>query len=223
MTKRGRTQLKWRWLRWGLIGIAAALVVSALVTSLALLSAGNRPADAYLVLGGSIRREMYIAEQAQTKISVPILISAGSQDPCIRLLFEQTQADFTQVWLEKCAQSTFDNFIYSLPILKQWGVHKIKLVTSGSHSLRALWMGRIMLGAHWIWVTPELVEETGVPGNQENTLKTILDISRGIGWALLSQIYQPDCDSVIQLDSVDLEQWRQRGFKCEHQAEIEGS
>ncbi|MEO0458049.1 MAG: ElyC/SanA/YdcF family protein, partial [Cyanobacteria bacterium P01_A01_bin.114] len=184
-------------------------------------------------LVGSIRREMYMAEQTagsaveqtanRTAAAVPVLISAGSQDPCIRLLFEQAQADLAQVWLEKCAGSTFENFVYSLPVLEKWGVHTIKLVTSGSHGPRALWMGRIMLGAHRIWVIPELVEETGIPGNEENALKTGLDVGRSLGWALVSQVYHPRCGRVVPLTAVDLDQWRQRGFKCEHQAGIEGS
>ncbi|MEM8805605.1 MAG: YdcF family protein [Cyanobacteria bacterium P01_G01_bin.38] len=223
-----RSKVSRRWLRWGLIGVGCALLASALVTGLALKVAASQPPAAYVVLGGSIRREMYMAEQAagqatERPAALPILISAGSQDPCIRLLFEQTQADLAQVWLEKCAGSTFENFVYSLPMLQTWGVHTIKLVTSGSHGPRALWMGRIMLGAHRIWVIPELVEETGVPGNQESRLKTGLDISRALAWAFVSQVYRPRCESIVSLASVDLDQWRQRGFKCEHQAGIEGS
>ncbi|MEO1400058.1 MAG: ElyC/SanA/YdcF family protein [Cyanobacteria bacterium J06635_1] len=213
-----------RWLRWGLIGVALALLTSALVTGFALKVAASRPAEAYVVLGGSIRREMYMAEQvAEQQAPLPILISAGSQDPCIRLLFEQSEADLDQVWLEKCAGSTFENFVYSLPMLQKWGVHTIKLVTSGSHGPRALWLGRIMLGAHRIWVIPELVEEIGVPGNQESSLKTGLDIGRAVAWTLISQVYRPGCEQVLPLTAVDLDQWRQRGFKCEHQAGIEGS
>ncbi|MEM9162647.1 MAG: ElyC/SanA/YdcF family protein [Cyanobacteria bacterium P01_F01_bin.4] len=215
-----RRRVSCRWLRWGLLGAALALLVSALITGIALRAASNRPAEAYVVLGGSIRREMYMAEQVT---ATPILISAGSQDPCIRLLFEQAQADLDQVWLEKCAGSTFENFVYSLPMLQKWGVHTIKLVTSGSHGPRALWMGRIMLGAHRIWVIPELVEEIGVPGNQESSLKTGLDIVRALAWALVSQVYRPRCERIVPLAAVDLDQWRQRGFKCEHQAGIEGS
>ena len=68
-----------------------------------------------------------------------------------------------------------------------------------------------------------MVEEIGVPGNQESALKTTLDIGRSLGWALVSQFYHPVCSRVVSLTDVDMEQWRQQGFKCEHQAGIEGS
>ena len=54
-------------------------------------------------------------------------------------------------------------------------------------------------------------------------MKTGLDLTRSILWALTSHVYSPACDDVVRLTSVDMEQWRQQGFKCEHQAGIEGS
>ncbi|MEM9807246.1 MAG: ElyC/SanA/YdcF family protein, partial [Cyanobacteria bacterium P01_D01_bin.56] len=153
----------------------------------------------------------------------PILISSGSVDPCIRLLFEQAQASLDQVWLEDCAESTFGNFVYSVPILETWQVHHVTLVTSGSHTLRAVTLARILLGSQGIWVTPLIIDERGIPGNQESLLKTTLDIGRSVLWAVVAQVHKPTCDGFAPLTSVDLEQWRQRGFKCEHQAGIEGS
>jgi uncharacterized SAM-binding protein YcdF (DUF218 family) len=195
--------------------------LSLLITGLRLTAAAQQPVGAYLVLGGSIRREIYVAEHSAPDL--PILISAGSADPCVRLLFEAAAADLDRVWLEKCARSTFGNFVYSLPVLKRWRVRRVQLVTSGSQTRRAVWMGRLILGAHQIWVDPLQVPETGVPGNQESSLKTILDISRSVLWAMVSQVYQPQCREVMPLTQVDLAAWRQRGFKCEHQSGIEGS
>jgi uncharacterized SAM-binding protein YcdF (DUF218 family) len=190
-----------------------------------LISATRIPVDGYLVLGGSIRREMFMAEQAakQGITNHPILISAGSQDPCIRLLFEQAQASLDNVWLEDCAESTFGNFFFSLPWLKKQGVRHVALVSSGTHLARALWMGRIILGSHGIWVTPIDVPEVGRPGNEETRLKSVLDITRSLLWAVASQGYQPKCDRITPLNQVDLKLWRNIGFKCEHQAGIEGS
>ncbi|MEL6249583.1 MAG: YdcF family protein [Cyanobacteria bacterium J06648_16] len=219
-------KLQWRWLKYGLISLSTAIVVMGLVLGIGLSLAARSPADAYLVLGGSIRREMYMAEQVggQSAEAVPlVLISSGSQDPCIRLLFEQAAVPLDAVWLEKCARSTFGNYMFSLPVLKQWRTQHVRLVTSGSHTRRAVWMARIILGAHRIWVTPDIVEEVGIPGNEESGLKTTLDIARSLLWAVASQVYSPDCDAVVPLTTVDLTQWRQQGFKCEHQAGIEGS
>ncbi len=186
----------------------------------ALQSASTAPVDAYLVLGGSIRREIYVAQQITHSPQIPVLISAGSQDPCIRIVFERETAPIDQVWLEKCADSTFNNFFFALPILRQWGAQKVKLVTSPTHLPRAQWMAQIILGAHGIWVEPDIVEEKGIPGNQESALKTTLDISRSLLWALISQIYTPHCSDMVHLPEVDLAVWRTQGFKCEHQAGI---
>ncbi len=212
-------------IKYGLLGLGSAMGLALAAISISLVLSARLPAEADLVLGGSIRREMYVAEQAgQSKAARhPILISSGSQDPCIRLLFEQAGADLDQVWLEKCARSTFGNYRFSLPLLKQWRTRHVRLITSGSHTLRAVWMARIILGSHGIWVTPEIVDEVGIPGNEESNLKTTLDLTRSLLWAVVSHVHRPACGEVLPLTAVDLEQWRQDGFKCEHQAGIEGS
>ncbi|MEM9264691.1 MAG: YdcF family protein [Cyanobacteria bacterium P01_F01_bin.13] len=213
-----------RYLRYASLGLFLAVVIATLVNFGNLWRFSKGPTDAYVVLGGSIRREMHMAQLASTfSTSQPILISAGSTDPCIRLLFEQAGAALDQVWLEHCAESTFGNFVYSVPILEGWGVHHVTLVTSGSHTRRAVTLARILFGAQGIWVEPLIVDEIGIPGNQETRLKTTLDISRSLLWAMVAQVHKPTCDRLIPLTVVDLEQWRQQGFKCEHQAGIEGS
>ena len=213
-----------RRLRYASLGLLLAVAMAALLITHSLWRASQVPTDAYLVLGGSIRREMHMAQLASTfSTPLPILISAGSADPCIRILFEQAGASLDQVWLEHCAESTFDNFFYAVPVLERWGTHRVTLVTSGSHTGRAVTLARILLGAQGIWVEPLIVDETGIPGNQETTLKTTLDVGRSLLWAVVAQVYKPNCGQVISLVSVDLTQWRQQGFKCEHQAGIEGS
>lgn len=216
-----------RWLLLGLLLLALWLAV--LVGRLS--QSSRAPVDGILVLGGSIQREIFVAHQRAIAASsgevalanVPILISQGSPDPCIWLLFERETAAMEGVWLEKCAQSTFGNFRYSLPVLKRWGTRHIRLVTSEGHLPRALTMGRILLGAHGIWVDGMEVVELGRPGNQESVLKTVLDVSRILVWAMISQVCEPRCSQVIPLLEVNIEDWRLRGFKCEHQAELDSS
>ena len=180
----------------------------------------SKPVDAFLVLGGSISREIYAAQLAKQYPQIPILISSGSLEPCIEIIFQRAAAPSKEVWLESCADSTFDNFYYGVPILKQWRVHKVGLVTSGSHLRRAMGMARIMLGVQGIWVQSEIVPEQGVPGNQESTLKTILDLTRSLLWSIPAQFIQPQCLRLIRLEDVDLQVWQKRGFKCEHQGGI---
>ncbi|MEO0532837.1 MAG: YdcF family protein [Cyanobacteria bacterium P01_A01_bin.123] len=210
-----------RWRALFLLGGLGGFAVWVIAICISLYIAARSPVDGFLVLGGSIRREIYVAEQVAQFPGAKVLISTGSAAPCIRILFEQATAPLDQAWLENCADSTFGNFYYGLPLLKRWGVKKVRLVTSPTHLPRAQWMAQIILGAHGIWVEPDIVEEIGIPGNQESRFKTALDVTRALVWAVMSQGYRPNCDRVTRLSSVDLEAWRRRGFQCEHQAGIE--
>ena len=171
--------------------------------------------DAFLVLGGGIYREIYAAQVAIANPTIPILISQGSADPCIWIMFQLQQAPIEKIWLEKCARSTFDNFYFSIPTLKQWGVHKVKLITSQSHTPRALWMAKILLGSQGIWVEPEIIPDVVAPGNKEENWKTAIDLGRSVGWAVLSQFYHPLCEEIIPLKEVKFTDWQEMGFRCE--------
>ncbi|HHP7245801.1 MAG TPA: YdcF family protein [Elainellaceae cyanobacterium] len=216
--------MKFHWvklLRWLGSLIAVGVLMWTLVNVVVVWSAASRPVDTILVLGGSIQREMYVAELAQVLPDASILISGGSVDPCIWLIFQRAGSPVDQVWLEKCADSTFDNFYYSTPILKQWTSRHVKLVTSETHLPRAEWLGKILLGSHGMWVELDIAPEQGVPGNRESWLKTTLDVIRSVGWAVLGQWIHPTCDDVVPLSSVDIEAWRHQGFKCEHQGNLD--
>ncbi|MFN6518951.1 MAG: YdcF family protein [Nostoc sp. CreGUA01] len=211
---------RWQLLQKLTLRLCFVLGVWLIFTTITLVSASSQPVDAFFVLGGSIRRETYVVQQAKQYPQIPILISHGSPDPCIWLIFQRELASLENVWLEKCANSTFENFYYSIPLLRKWGVHKVKLITSPTHLPRAKWMAQILLGAHGIWVEPEIVQELGVPGNHESWLKTGLDLTRSIFWAILSQVIQPQCSNVTRLADVDIQAWQSRGFKCEHQGGV---
>ncbi|MEH2311430.1 MAG: YdcF family protein [Nostoc sp.] len=198
-------------------GLSVVLGAWLIFTTITLVFASSQPVDTFFVLGGSIHRETYIAQQAKQYPQTPILISHGSPDPCIWLIFQAELAGLQNVWLEKCANSTFENFYYGIPILRRWGVHKVMLITSPSHLPRAKWMAQILLGAHGIWVETEIVQELGVPGNRESWPKTGLDLTRSLFWAIVSQIIQPQCSNVTKLTQVDMQAWKNRGFHCEHQ------
>jgi|GEM_PF-316706 uncharacterized SAM-binding protein YcdF (DUF218 family) len=196
-------------------GLCLTLGCWFVLTTITLVYASSQPADAFFVLGGSIWREIYAAQQAKQHPQTPILISHGSLDPCIWLIFQQEAPEFQKVWLEKCANSTFENFYYGVPILQRWGVHKVKLITSKTHLPRAKWIARIMLGAHGIWVEPDIIQEHGIPGNHEYGLKTGLDVGRSLVWAFFSQVIQPQCSNVTRLAQVDMSAWQHQGFNCE--------
>jgi uncharacterized SAM-binding protein YcdF (DUF218 family) len=205
----------------GLFSFGVLLCSWLLINTLKLQAAASRPVDAFFVLGGSIRREIYVAELAKQHPETRVLISQGSNEPCIWLIFQRQKAPIRQVWLEKCADSTFDNFYFNIPILRRWGVRKVKLITSPTHLPRAKWMAQILLGAQGIWVEPDIVEEQGIPGNRESLIKSGVDITRSLVWALLSQVIQPKCTELTPLTAVEIEAWRKSGFNCEHQAGLE--
>ncbi len=218
--------LKSRWLkkryRREILALAGIMLSSwLLIIALKLSSNASQDVDAFFVLGGSIRREMHVATLAKEYPQVPVLISGGSWEPCVWLIFDQRSAPKEKVWLEKCADSTFGNFFFSVPILEQWGVHKVKLITSPTHLPRAKWLAQISFGIHGIWVETELAEETGIPGNRESNVKTALDVTRTLLWAVVSQFVQPQCPQCKYLPDVDIETWQKSGFRCEYQALID--
>ena len=217
---KGKFSYLWQLLQ-KIFGVLCLVLGSWLIfTTITLVSASSEPVDAFFVLGGSIRREIYMAQQAQQYPQTPILISQGSPESCLLLIFHKEAADLQNVWLERCANSTFGNFYYGIPILQRWGVHKVKLVTSPTHLPRAKWMAQILFGAHGIWVEPEIVQEQGIPGNRESWLKTGLDLTRSLLWAILSQVIQPQCSSVTKLAEVDISVLQHRDLKCEHQGGV---
>jgi uncharacterized SAM-binding protein YcdF (DUF218 family) len=210
----------WEMLQKFALSLCAVLAIWLIFITITLLNASSSPVDGFFVLGGSITREIYVAQQAKQSPETPILISRGSQDPCIWLIFQREVAPIQNVWLENCADSTFENFYYGIPILRRLGVHKVMLITSETHLPRAKWLGQILLGANGIWVEPVIVEEKGIPGNQESWLKTGADVTRSIFWAGLSQFIQPECSSVTRLPEVNMQDWQQRGFRCERQGNL---
>ncbi len=204
-----------------LVSGLALLVVNILLNIfIKLPQSADLPSDAFLVLGGSVNREIYAAQLAKQYPQTPILISHGSKDPCILLIFQRIQAPISQVWLENCAESTFENFFFALPILESWQVRKVSLITSKTHLPRAQLLSYILLSSQGIWVDLDIAPETGIPGNNEFWAKTVLDVTRSIFWAILSQGIKPSCSKVYPLQDVDLTTWKIVGFSCEKQAKL---
>lgn len=209
-----------KFLRTGILGFCLIIGIWLLHTTLTLQASAKKPVDALFVLGGSITREIHVAKLAKQYPQVPILISKGSQDPCILLIFQTAKTTIENVWLEKCADSTFGNFYHSLPILQKWKTHKVILITSPTHLPRAKWMAQIILGAKGIWVELDIVKEKGIPGNREHNFVTAFDVTRSLLWAVISQFYSPQCTQVKPLSEVNLVEWKTKGFKCERQGNL---
>lgn len=205
------------------VGVSLGIFLSCwlLAIALRLRAASSEPVGAFFVLGGSIQREIYVAQLVKQSPQTPVLISRGSDDPCIWLIFQRENAPMERVRLEHCANNTFENFFFGVPLLRQWGVRKVKLITSQTHLPRAKWLAQIHFGARGIWVETAIAPERGIPGNRESRLKTSLDVTRSLLWAAVSPLVQPQCNDTISLPAVDMAAWRLSGFKCEYQAGLE--
>jgi hypothetical protein len=174
-----------------------------------------KPVDAIFVLGGSVHREVHAAQLAKKYPNVPVLISHGSDEPCLLATFRQERARLSDVWLETCSDSTFDNFFFGVPILTRWNAHKVILVSSGTHLKRATWIAKILLGAKGIALVVDPALEKGFAGNQESDFKTSLDLARSAIWAYFSQVFHPSCRNFTELKNIDLKSWQQKGYRCE--------
>ncbi len=216
------TKKKWKKrFKWLLLSLICLIFSSLAFNVLVRLPINaNHTVDGILVLGGSIRREIYAAQIAPQYQEIPIIVSQGSKPPCIKLIFQREQAPMDNVWVEQCAYSTFDNFFFCVPLLQKQRVHKVKVITSQSHLPRAKWLAQIHFGARGIAVEVDTPTEKGVPGNHESDLKTFLDVTRSLMWAVVSQLIQPPCFQVTPLEVVDLAEWDEKGFRCEHQGAV---
>jgi hypothetical protein len=197
-------------------GIGIALLV--LTRLCQLVIAYYSPTSAYLVLGGTPNRERYAAQLVKAHPDIKVLISGGSENPCIWLIFDKEKTPKDNVWMERCSHNTFDNFYYSAPILSKWGVRKVLLITDPPQSDRVLPMAKIMLGAKGMWVDLCIVPNSG---GQDSRYPMWVDIACSAAWAIVSQVIEPKCSSFTYLPTVDMEYWYKKGFYCAPQAEVD--
>jgi hypothetical protein len=161
------------------------------------------PLDGVLVLGGSIQRERYAIAHAP-ELPRPILISGGSPPDCVQRIVNQHldryPVSLEEIWIEPCATSTFENFLFAAPFLKAQGIKHVLVITSANHVFRARHLGQVMLGFRGIAVDTFAVSERGRPGNHESTVKTVLDVLRGTLWGLFSPLF-PDkiCPGLVRV------------------------
>jgi uncharacterized SAM-binding protein YcdF (DUF218 family) len=188
-----------------------------IVRALQLFIAFRSPTSAYLVLGGTPIRELFAAELIKKHPDIKTLISGGSEDPCIWLMFDKLNSPKANVWMESCSHNTFENFYYSAPILEKLGASKILLITDESQYERALPMARIILGAHGIWVDLLLVPNCG---GEKSKYPLAVDIAVALTWACASQFFRPSCSHVTHLPEVNMKYWYEKGFYCAPQATV---
>lgn len=132
--------------RWLQIGLAAAALLGLAVLAALLLphqvlcvDSGPYHADVLVVLGGgSYERPVRALELFRQKAAPRILLTgAGDNDSNRRILIKGgvPPADIQQ---EPTSATTRENALFTIPLLRQEGVHRVILVTSWYHSRRAL-------------------------------------------------------------------------------------
>ncbi|MGK7931222.1 MAG: YdcF family protein [Microcystaceae cyanobacterium] len=198
------------------------LLTSKIVWNLLIILPENsqKPVDAILVLGGSIQRELYVGKIATQYPKIPIIISGGSDAPCVFQIFDYYQAPMENVWLESCATSTFGNFVFTTSLLKEKQVHKVLVITSPTHIPRAKYLAYIHLGTQGMGIKMKVIKQRGVPGNWESNFKTALDVTRSILWVFAAQIIHPSCSNMLNLAQMNWSVWEQQKYGCEKQNKI---
>jgi len=192
-------------LRWTLGDLVGLLSLHLLGLGIQNAIHDRSPLDGVLVLGGSIQRERYVMAHA-SDLPRPILISGGSPPDCVQRIWDQSNdrdpSRLDGIWIEPCATSTFENFVFAAPFLKTQGVKHVLVLTSANHLFRAGHLGRVMLGFQGIAVEPFSVPERGRPGNRESRVKTGLDLLRGTLWGLFSPLLPPKvCPGLVTLST----------------------
>lgn len=167
------------------------------INAVSVLSNSEGKEDTVLVLGGSVGRELYAAVLAKRYPDTMTIVSGGEQPPCSRAIFEKAGAPLDKVILERSARSTFENFTFSLPILKRLHSKKVGVITSVGNEQRGMWMARIFLWANGIAVDNKIIPgEFSQSGHEEEPLKTALDVLRSIAWAPVTNVFAPPGEQI---------------------------
>lgn len=157
--------------------------------------------DSIIVLGGSVAREVFAAVLAKREPNHLTIVSGGEPPNCTRRIFANANAPVENVVLDRSARSTFENYTYSLPLLKRFHARKTGVITSEGHEQRAVWMARIFLWSNGIAVDNKIIPgDFSQSGHAEDPLKTMLDVIRSIAWAPVTNIFAPQGDVVMLKD-----------------------
>ena len=134
-----------------LAGLGAALLSLLLTASGPLLFEQGSvifPPDSVMVLSGNITRiprALALCQQYQPR---NFLISGGPHTPSstwgteILALARQAGVDPARCLVEDRAHSTYSNFQYMLPVLHDYNLHHILVVSSWYHTRRVAWLAR---------------------------------------------------------------------------------
>lgn len=124
----------------------------------------------------------------------------------------------TDVWSEKCAQNTFENVTYNLQFMEKHGVRKVAVITDFPQLKRAMPVAQIIFASHGM--VAELAQSPQNMMDEKSNLELGGLVILACCWAVLSQVYQPNCSNVTPLSTVDMDYWYKTGFTCQPQSGI---
>ena len=161
-SRSGRTRRLGRWRLGGLILLACAgLVVTALAAAepILLVRTPDATADVIVVLGGDgPRRAWRAAEIYRTGAAPQVLVTGAGDCTGIRDLMVQAGVAADAIRLECASHSTWENAVFSAPLLAAMGARRAIIVTSWFHTRRALaTFARVMPQMEWMSMPVEPV------------------------------------------------------------------
>jgi uncharacterized SAM-binding protein YcdF (DUF218 family) len=120
--------------------LVVAIPLAGLIFANSLLVTRQEPrkTDVIVVLGGENKsRVEKTAELYKQGFAPRILVTGKNEDTLIRRSLVAAGVPKRAIWVEPSSISTFENASFSVPILEQWNVKSVLLVTSCIHSRRA--------------------------------------------------------------------------------------
>ncbi|MDP6171324.1 MAG: YdcF family protein [Prochlorococcaceae cyanobacterium ETNP2_MAG_10] len=151
------------------------------------------PPQLILVLGGDVDREQ-IGVRLARDLSLPLVVSGGSNQEYAQWLVREAGIPLSQVQLDYRAKDTLGNFTSLVDDLRLQGIKHVLLVTSEDHLPRSMAVGQVIAGSRGIRLT-------GIPVScannckQEGLRKRIGDWIRACAWVVTGR---------------DLKDWAQR-------------
>lgn len=215
MSRKNQAYLQEQRLKIAAVALPLLCISPIIFHFLAALLFSFSPIDGYLLLGGTTSREAYAAALCSIYPDRTYVISGAASGPCLAKIFQDYEAPAKNVLVEACATSTFDNYFYSIPLLKAKGLKHIGLITGHGHMTRALPMGYILVCGQGMALTPCAPPgEYEENGHNESMEKTIMDTVRAVLWLLPAQYSGAQCNNVQPLSSFDPNKANTPGCAC---------
>ncbi len=162
------------------LSLALLIVVNIILRSA--ISRYQQPIpQAILTLGGGLDREEFTAQFAQSRPSLPIWVSTGSNPDVARKIFQDAGIADRQVYLDRRATDTVTNFTTLVADFKKRNFKHIYLITSDFHLPRAKAIAFVVLGSQGITFTSVSVPSGRSP---EPKIKIVRDVARAFIWIL---------------------------------------